>query len=381
LPGGFVAPGFHHELRIELDDVFRHAGRRHHAGVPHQCQSALLGTEFEEGRHIRKLQQTVSSLDRDRLGLAHVDDVLRARSAADRRMHRTAGEIGPHRRTAPIMHRREGDAVFPLNRGNAEVRKRASAIGADVGRVLLREVDELLQRRRAGRVVHHQRQTGDRACTDRLEILRVIVRQALVKHLLRHQRRRNDVHQRVAVRRRILQLRRGDDAVGTGLVVRHNGLAELLRHVLGEHATHLIGAAASAIADDHANRLRRAPLLRDGRRADKRRGGRSRSGGKNLTTGETARHGVVLPWSCFLFVTTACDQLRPRQRRCDGFRKHLSSSKQHPRHVTHTCHDAERTCTITIAVRQRKPGARWVRHPVTAYKRARSHSASGHGAI
>jgi hypothetical protein len=152
----------------------------------------------------------------------------------------------------------------------------AGIADADVARVLLRRVQELLERRERGVGAHHQHRRVGIQLGDRHEFVPAELRQAQVVQ-------ERDLHRRegqlVAVRLRVDHVGPADHAGGAGLVHHDEALGEVLHGRRGEGARHHVGPAARGIGHHDFHRaLRIAGFGRGGLRQRQQRAGRGHGG-------------------------------------------------------------------------------------------------------
>ena len=155
---------------------------------------------------------------------------------------------------------------------------RARAVGAERHAVGARVVDELLEVGRRHILVDDHRQVAGVEPGDQREVPVRIVGQLLEQHLVHDHRRRDGLHQRIAVGRCGLDLLGRDRARRPRLVLDEHRLAGLLGDVFAVDAGEDVGEAARRIAADDADGFA-GPSLCEGRSSQsaRRRGGRART--------------------------------------------------------------------------------------------------------
>ena len=109
---------------------------------------------------------------------------------------------------------------------------------------------------------------------DRREILDRVIRQRLEERQSGRQHAAVGEEERVAVRRRLRDRRRGDPAARAAAVVDDDGLLPEIGETFLEDAAEDVGPAAGRRRNEHPDRLR-GVLLREsrGRESDRRKGG------------------------------------------------------------------------------------------------------------
>ncbi len=103
--------------------------------------------------------------------------------------------------------------------------------------------------------MHEQHRLLAREQRDRREVLHRVVGQLRVERGADRVRVRGE-QQRVAVGRRFHHLGAAEHRALAGLVLHHHLLAELLRHLLRDHAHRAVGGAAGRIRHHHPDRAR-----------------------------------------------------------------------------------------------------------------------------
>jgi hypothetical protein len=144
-----------------------------------------------------------------------------------------------------------------------------------VARLRLGQRDQLALRARADRRVPHDHERNGRDHAHGLEVLHRVEGHLRIEAHVGGERTGRAQAQRVAVGRRLRRQREAHVAAGTGLVVDHHGLAQLLVEPRHQQAHHRVGAAAGREGDDHADRPVRevaadGRCLREGRAAEQR---------------------------------------------------------------------------------------------------------------
>ncbi|MGY3391436.1 hypothetical protein ACVWW6_004027 [Bradyrhizobium sp. USDA 3311] len=143
------------------------------------------------------------------------------------------------------------------------VRGRARAVGAEVHlAALARERDEIFQRLDAGLGVRDQQKAGARNDADECQVLVHVVAGILHHHPVHDVGGRDRAQDGVAVGLRAGNLGRADRAGGAGLVLDHDGLADLLGDEFAVGAREQVGLSAGRVAANHANLPRRPGALR-----------------------------------------------------------------------------------------------------------------------
>ena len=162
-----------------------------------------------------------------------------------------------------------------MGAGAAARRREAhlARIGARVGDQLLGVLERRIQRHRRDQRRHaHQRDAND--------VLGGVVRQLVVQRGVAG-KRGNHHAKGQTVGRGLGKLVYANDAVGAGLVLDDDGLAQRLLQADLQHACHLVGEAAGRVGNDDAYRLGGPGRLGPGRC---RGSGRARGGGMNKLT-------------------------------------------------------------------------------------------------
>ncbi|MEY9554083.1 hypothetical protein ABIF67_008148 [Bradyrhizobium japonicum] len=192
-----------------------------------------------------------------------LQDRLRRRVAAHCSIERAFQHPRPHRRFAAVVNRLDGKTVLLVELVDRHVRGRARAIGAEVDlAALAREGDEILQRLDPGLGVRDQQQAGARNDADQRQILVHVVAGILHHDPVHDVGGRDRAQDGVAVGLGAGDLCGADRAGGAGLVLDHDGLADLLGDEFAIGAREQIGLSAGGIAANHADLPRGPTALR-----------------------------------------------------------------------------------------------------------------------
>ncbi|MNM83985.1 hypothetical protein D3C81_960570 [compost metagenome] len=154
--------------------------------------------------------------------------------------------------------------------------------------------------------VHGQDQRRDGQARNGGEILPLVTR--LVEPLVDAIQRGRGQRQRIAIRRGAGQCSGSERAARAGLVIDHDGLAELFGQGFSEDACHVVGRAGRCVAHQHANGAIGVVVGRERGRHERYHQGRHRECAREYAPGAQASRDHHL--SPFLFWLVSCGPSR-----------------------------------------------------------------------
>ena len=255
-------------LEDRLQYVLRRTGRREQ---PLPCDRADAGiSDLLHRRHVGKFGQTLVVHQRERPQLAGFDLGRGRRDVEERGLGVAGDHVVDHAGRAVLVVNGDHIEIARLlgEEGHVIVRIAAGAdrAVAQLARILLGVLDQLGNALDVEVGGGHDQEFGNIDDAGDCHDVLVVIRQ-----LRRRQHGRDRIgghvadHQRVAIRLGIDHFIDGDDAVGAGLVLDHEGLSGDLPQLVAEDAGHDVGCAAGSIGHDDLHRLRRIFVLRRSR--------------------------------------------------------------------------------------------------------------------